>query len=113
LTIFLVYFRSYAISSTRPGSPTCGAEALRLLREEGPFDFVISGWHMTPVSGLDLLKAMCADPSLARVPVVLMSVDPSAANAAMAKAAGAMDYLVKPFSAAPLRTVVLTALARN
>ena len=55
---------------------------------------------MPGLDGMELLAALRADPRTARVPVLLLSARAGQEAAVEGLAAGADDYLVKPFSAA-------------
>jgi anti-anti-sigma factor len=71
-----------------------------------PPDLVVSDVMMPELDGLQLLTALRADPRTARVPVVLLSARAGQEAAVEGLAAGADDYLVKPFSAQELRARV-------
>ncbi len=58
------------------------------------------------MDGLDLCRALRADPALADVPVVVLSARGQASDLQAALAAGASAYLVKPFS--PMQLLDLT-----
>ena len=78
-----------------------GAAALAAIREEPP-DLVVSDVMMPGLDGMELLAAVRADPRTARIPVLLLSARAGQEAAVEGLAAGADDYLVKPFSAAEL-----------
>ncbi|MFC1414290.1 SpoIIE family protein phosphatase [Streptacidiphilus sp. N1-12] len=78
-----------------------GREALRLARELRP-DLVLADVMMPGLDGFALLRALRADPATARTPVVLLSARAGQEAAAEGLAAGADDYLAKPFSSADL-----------
>lgn len=90
-------------------SARSGAEALARFREQ-PFDLILSDVLMDDLNGFQLLNAL--QPCLGdRIPFVILSShdDPDAIEAAIY--GGAFDYLVKPFDAAAVRSVVERALA--
>jgi CheY-like chemotaxis protein len=74
-----------------------GAEALRLLNSKR-IDIVLSDWNMPVMSGLDLLKAMRADPGLAHVPFVMITAEAERDRIEEAIACGVSDLLVKPYT---------------
>ncbi|MET0962489.1 MAG: chemotaxis response regulator CheY [Noviherbaspirillum sp.] len=78
-----------------------GAMALSKLKNEH-FDFVISDWNMPVMNGLDMLKSIRADASLARLPVLMVTAEAKKENIIAAAQAGANGYVVKPFTAATL-----------
>ena len=80
-----------------------GQEALDALRESR-FDIVITDLHLSPVSGLDVLRAarLSAPPAA----VIVMTGDASLDNSLAVIRAGACDCLAKPFSATRLRMLL-------
>jgi two-component system chemotaxis response regulator CheY len=78
-----------------------GQMALTKLKNE-QFDFVISDWNMPVMNGLDMLKGIRAEPSLAKLPVLMVTAEAKKENIIAAAAAGASGYVVKPFTAATL-----------
>jgi len=52
-----------------------GNTALPLL-QNGDFDFLITDWNMPGMTGLDLLKAVRADPKLKDLPVLMVTSRP-------------------------------------
>jgi two-component system chemotaxis response regulator CheY len=79
-----------------------GATALAKLREK-PFRLVISDWNMEPMSGLELLRQVRADPKLADLPFIMVTAEARETKIAEARAAGVSGYIVKPFGAEALR----------
>ncbi|MGY1708998.1 SpoIIE family protein phosphatase [Geodermatophilus sp. SYSU D00758] len=67
-----------------------------------PPDLVVSDVMMPGLDGMQLLAALRADARTARVPVLLVSARAGEEAAVEGLAAGADDYLVKPFSAQEL-----------
>ncbi|HEY0536484.1 MAG TPA: chemotaxis protein CheB [Actinoplanes sp.] len=89
-----------------------GAEAIRILAErDEAVDLVISDVMMPEPDGLELLRHIRADPGLRATPVMLLTA-PAGAEATMrALAAGAHDYVVKPFTARELIARIESQLA--
>ncbi len=75
-----------------------GREALRKLRE-APADIIITDWNMPGMSGLEFLKAVRADPSMAALPVVMVTTHAAEEDVVSALQAGVTNYVVKPFTA--------------
>lgn len=71
-----------------------GAEALAKVAEVKP-DVILQDLVMPDADGLELVSAYRKDPSLARTPLIVLSVKEEAATKAEAFARGANDYLVK------------------
>jgi PAS domain S-box-containing protein len=78
-----------------------GRQALDAALADPP-DLVVSDVMMPELDGMGLLAALRAEPRTARVPVVLLSARAGEEAAVEGLAAGADDYLVKPFSAQEL-----------
>ncbi|SNS55648.1 anti-anti-sigma factor [Geodermatophilus pulveris] len=78
-----------------------GRQALDAALADPP-DLVVSDVMMPGLDGMGLLAALRAEPRTARVPVVLLSARAGEEAAVEGLAAGADDYLVKPFSAQEL-----------
>ena len=80
-----------------------GTTALPML-QGGSFDFVVTDWNMPGMQGIDLLKAIRADANLAHIPVLLITAEAKKEQIIMAAQAGVNGYIVKPFTAATLKT---------
>ena len=78
-----------------------GVVGLTKLRSGG-FDFVVTDWNMPNMTGIDLLRAIRADASLARLPVLMVTAEAKKENIIEAAKAGASGYIVKPFTAGTL-----------
>lgn len=78
-----------------------GAAALALLRDGG-FDLLITDWSMPGMPGIDLLKAVRADPKLEALPVLMIAAESKRAQVEEAAQAGVDGYVVKPFTARTL-----------
>jgi DNA-binding NtrC family response regulator len=80
-----------------------GEEAIELL-QRARFDIMLVDVCMTPVSGIDILKAvMATSPSTL---VVLMTGNPSVGSSIEAMRIGAWDYLPKPYSGTQLQLLL-------
>ena len=77
------------------------ATALTLL-ESNPPDLLITDVMLPGQSGLDLLTTLRQDEGMARLPVVVLTARADAETAIGAFAAGADDFVVKPFNSAEL-----------
>lgn len=78
-----------------------GSMALAKLKRES-FDFIVSDWNMPVMDGLELLKAVRADPKLTHIPMLMVTAEAKKENIIAAAQAGASSYVVKPFTAATL-----------
>ncbi|MBI2779925.1 MAG: chemotaxis response regulator CheY [Gammaproteobacteria bacterium] len=79
-----------------------GKTALPML-QAGGFDFLITDWNMPGMQGIDLLKAVRADPKLATLPVLMVTAEAKREQIVEAAQAGVNGYVVKPFTAATLK----------
>ena len=79
-----------------------GSTALPLLRD-GDFDFLITDWNMPGMPGLDLLKAVRANPKLAKLPVLMLTAEAKRDQIVEAAQAGVNGYVIKPFTADVLK----------
>jgi len=79
-----------------------GNTALPLLKG-GNFDFLITDWNMPGMQGIDLLRAVRADPNLSSLPVLLVTAEARRDQIVLAAEAGVNGYIVKPFTAQTLK----------
>ena len=80
-----------------------GDEALDTVKRK-KFDIILVDLYMTPVTGMDILKA--ALETHKDTIVVVMTGNPSVTTSIEALRAGAWDYLPKPFSASHLQILI-------
>jgi len=78
-----------------------GQVALHKLKNS-QFDFVVTDWNMPNMTGIELLKAVRADPQLKHLPVLMVTAEAKKENIIEAATAGASGYIVKTFTAATL-----------
>ena len=78
-----------------------GNTALPML-QTGNFDFLVTDWNMPGMQGIDLLKAVRADPRLKSLPVLMVTAESKREQIIEAAQAGVNGYIVKPFTAATL-----------
>jgi two-component system, chemotaxis family, chemotaxis protein CheY len=79
-----------------------GKSALPML-QAGGFDFLVTDWNMPGMPGLDLLKAVRADPKLAKMPVLMLTAEAKREQIVEAAQAGVNGYVIKPFTAVTLK----------
>lgn len=80
-----------------------GLTALPLLQDAGDFDFLVTDWNMPGMQGIDLLKAVRADPNLSKLPVLMVTAEQKREQIVEAAQSGVNGYIVKPFTAATLK----------
>jgi two-component system, chemotaxis family, chemotaxis protein CheY len=78
-----------------------GTTALEQL-QVGDFDLVIADWNMQQMSGLELLEAMKANPSLADTPFILVTGEDDQEILMKAIKAGINAFMTKPYEAQTL-----------
>jgi signal transduction histidine kinase/ligand-binding sensor domain-containing protein/CheY-like chemotaxis protein len=74
-----------------------GEDGLARARAELP-DVVVSDLMMPRLDGLGLVRGLAADPASQAIPVILLTARAGQENELAGLAAGAVDYLVKPFA---------------
>jgi len=79
-----------------------GTTALPML-QSGNFDLLITDWNMPGMQGIDLLRAVRADPKLSMMPVLMVTAEQKKEQIIEAAKAGVNGYIVKPFTAATLK----------
>lgn len=82
-----------------------GKTALPIL-ENGGIDFLVTDWNMPGMPGIDLLKAVRADPKLSSLPVLMVTAEAKRDQIMEAAQAGVNGYVVKPFTADTLKEKV-------
>lgn len=76
-------------------------------------DLVILDWMMPGMSGVEVCRAMRADPSAANITVLMLTSRAQEADIDQAFTAGADDYMVKPFGARELVSRVRSLTANS
>ena len=79
-----------------------GDQALRLAREQLP-DAITLDVIMPGMDGLEVLRALKADPTVAAIPVILLTITD---DQSLGYALGAAEYLTKPVDWARLTTIL-------
>jgi two-component system chemotaxis response regulator CheY len=79
-----------------------GMEALRACRETMP-DLVFLDWNMPTMKGLEFVKSLRGQTGGAGPVILFFTTENDLGEIAQAKAAGATDYIMKPFDGAAIR----------
>ncbi len=79
-----------------------GKTALPML-QTGNFDFLVTDWNMPGMTGIDLLKAVRADPKLVNLPVLMVTAEAKREQIILAAQTGVNGYVIKPFTAGTLK----------
>jgi two-component system chemotaxis response regulator CheY len=85
-----------------------GAAALARLATR-PYGLVISDWHMSPMTGIELLSRIRAEPRYADLRFIMVTAESKTDNALAARRAGVDAFLVKPFNVQTLRQKIQSA----
>lgn len=86
------------------------ADALSMLEATIP-DLILSDVMMPEIDGLTFIRQLRADPSLSRIPVVVVSAKATNEDRDAARMAGADGFLAKPFSSDELRKTISAHLS--
>ena len=80
--------------------------------KERPYDMVLTDVRMPGMSGLEVCQELRKDPATAKIPVIILTALAHEADITAGLAAGADDYIVKPFSTSDFSARVNTVVAR-
>jgi two-component system chemotaxis response regulator CheY len=75
-----------------------GQEALDRLNHGEPVDLLLVDWNMPVMNGYELICAVRANALLSGVRIMMVTTETSMSQVEMALAAGANEYLMKPFT---------------
>ena len=75
-------------------------------------DLVLLDWMMPRMGGLEVCLAMRADDRYSRIPVLMLTAKAQEADVQRGLAAGADDYILKPFSPREVAARIDASLAR-
>ncbi len=102
LEILREYLR--AMGMRRVDAASSSSQALAMLKHAaGDYDLVIADWNMEPLSGLELLNVVRADPELAETPFIMITGENTKDRVVAAIKSGVTSYMVKPVSLETLR----------
>jgi two-component system chemotaxis response regulator CheY len=79
-----------------------GKTALPIL-QQGGVQFLVTDWNMPGMTGIDLVRAVRADPKLAGMPILMVTAEAKRDQIIAAAQAGVNGYVIKPFTAAVLK----------
>ncbi len=91
---------------------TDGASVIEQFANSPPPDAVILDWQMPGISGLEICRFLRSRPSTLSLPVLILTVHSETADLVRCLAAGADDFLSKPYNAAEL-SARIAALVRT
>lgn len=79
-----------------------GVAALAKLKNGG-YGLVVSDWNMPNMEGIDLLRAVRAEPVVKDIPFLMVTAEAEKEKVIEAIKAGVDNYVVKPFTAEVLK----------
>lgn len=89
-----------------------GEEALALATGERP-ELILLDVMMPVLNGFEVLRRLKADPVLSPIPVIMLTAKGRERDVLAGLSAGAVDYIVKPFSLKELTARIDTALRKG
>ena len=107
LVSFMLRFAGHEVLAA-----TNGEDAVLMAFREIP-DLVLLDVRMPRMTGYDACRMIRANPDLRNVPVVFLSAKGQESEVRLGMAAGAEEYLLKPFSPIDLANKVRVILARH
>lgn len=84
---------------------TSGGEAQKLIAVQTP-DLIMTDMNLPDMDGLSLVRQFKEDPSVAHIPVVVLSASPEIDAGDLSLAAGAEEFLTKPIRLQDLQDVI-------
>jgi two-component system, chemotaxis family, chemotaxis protein CheY len=75
-----------------------GREALQAIGRLPSVDLVMADWNMPEMDGLELLKEIRRSPVYQTIPVIMVTTENELDQMSLALAAGANEYVMKPFT---------------
>jgi len=100
------------VSGFRVLKTSKSAPALSMMSTDKP-DIVLLDIMMPEISGLDILRQMRRDPSLANIPVIMVTAKSMPADIKNGMEAGASTYLTKPVGFQELKEAVERTLGTS
>ena len=88
-----------------------GSSAMAMIGQRPhAYGLIISDWNMQPVTGLELLKQVRANPQTASLPFIMVTAEARTENVVAARQAGVNNYIIKPFTQAVLKQKISAVL---
>ncbi|MBQ9688385.1 response regulator, partial [bacterium] len=94
----------YMISEVRSGT-----EALQFLKSNKP-DLILLDIIMPDMDGFEVMEIIKNTPEISSIPIVFLTADTEADTESKCLSAGAMDFIVKPFVPAVMRSRIARIL---
>jgi two-component system chemotaxis response regulator CheY len=110
--MYKVVFARGVLAGSTVYYATDGREGYSLLAAHPELTLVFLDLNMPEMNGLELLKRRRAEKVHPHIPIVLVTTEGTSEDEARGRAAGAWDYLRKPFKPADVERIVARALAQ-
>jgi two-component system chemotaxis response regulator CheY len=110
--MYKVVFKRGALAGSTVYYATNGREGYALLAAHPELTLVFLDLNMPDMNGLELLERRRAEKVHPHIPIVLVTTESTSDDEARGRAAGAWDYLRKPFQPADVERIVARALAQ-
>jgi two-component system phosphate regulon response regulator PhoB len=94
-------------------TPLGSAEEALAYARSAPPNLIVLDWNLPGMSGLEMCKVVRADAGLRGLPLLFLTAHSATQDMVDAFAAGADDYVVKPFRAAELGARIFGLLRRT
>jgi two-component system chemotaxis response regulator CheY len=75
-----------------------GRAALEVLAAHGAVEVALVDWNMPEMDGIQLVRALRADPRLASMRIMMVTTETEIEKVILALDSGANEYLMKPFT---------------
>lgn len=111
--MYRLIFSRGALSGSTVYFATNGREGYGLLEGHPELALVLLDLNMPEMNGLELLDRRRVEGLHPHIPIVLVTTEGSPEDEARGRAAGAWDYLRKPFQPADVERLVLRVLERG
>jgi two-component system, chemotaxis family, chemotaxis protein CheY len=98
--ILKVHLNKLGFEVTEAGN---GREALVCLKKMAKTDLVLVDWNMPEMDGVSFVRAVRAVPEYASLPLMMVTTNTEVSQVSEALAAGANEYIMKPFTGAMIR----------
>lgn len=110
--MYKLVFAQGALAGSTVYQAANGREGYALLAAHPELALVFLDLNMPEMNGLELLERRRAEKLHPHIPIVLVTTEGTAEDEARGRAAGAWDYLRKPFQPADVERVVARALVQ-
>ena len=87
-----------------------GFSGIEQLKDDNQISMVIADINMPNMDGFTMIKNIKSDPSINKIPIVVLSTEGGGEYIARAKKSGAKGWMVKPFDPTKLRTITKKVL---